>query len=92
MSTTDTASALRVQRAFLAIQAHRRQIAEEIHHAAVNIGSDIDMADDIKNLRSWLEDGTAPLADAIRGAGHMLCAAEDDSYERRIVPHPVAAP
>lgn len=91
MSATDTASAVIVQTALRNIRALRSQIASELANAAVHAGSDIDMADDIDNLRSWLDDGAATLQDAMKGADHMLCAAEDDAYERRIVPHPVAA-
>lgn len=91
MSATDTASAIRCQDALRTIRALRSQIASALADAAVHAGSDIDMADDIESLRSWLDDGAAPLQDALKGADHMLCAASDDEYERRIVPHQVAA-
>lgn len=91
MSATDAASAVIVQTELRTIRALRSQIASAIANAEVHAGSDIDMADELECLRSWLDDGAAPLTDALKGADHMLCAAEDDAYERRVVPHSIAA-
>lgn len=91
MSVTDLASATAVQNSLRRVRALRSQIASELAGAAVNIGDDIDMADDLENLRSWLDDGTATLQDAIKGADHMVCAAGDDQYERGMTLAEVAA-
>jgi hypothetical protein len=91
MSAIDSQGARRCLTALRVIRELRSRIASELAIAAVNVGSDIDMAGDIENLRSWLDDGAAPLQDALKGADHMLCAAADDEYERMSVLHPAAA-
>lgn len=73
------------------VRALRSQIASELAGAAVHCGDDLDLRADIENLRSWLDDGAATLQDALKGADHAVCAAADDEYERRVVPHAIAA-
>lgn len=81
----DTLTALRRLRAL------REDIASCINTARFGVDADSDLADAIDCLGSWLDDGAATMADALREAEIAADIASDAEYERRIVPHPIAA-
>lgn len=91
MPAPDLASAIAVQDALRTIDAARDTISVAISNARPACTAGSDMADAVECLRSWLSDGKATMEDALKIADREVRGASEAEYERRVVPHPIAA-